>query len=753
MRRDDHDQEQLEERKTVQTSSKISNGFKTPAEIRLAAQALSQKMRLSQTLARAETRNAAQASSQSVSDAPEEAKEKAEVIQTVRDLTKRKRPNLSVQAEIKLAAQALSQKMRLSQNQKRTEIGLSVPAPSQIMSEAETPQQAQLSRMHIPLSIRVSDFSEEPEELAEVKLSDRDLIKRKSPNFLDTLHAEVKPAEQTLSQSQERDQIGQCSPVSYQIMTVDIASELAQVSRSASFFFETISVSDSSDEPQEQTKDEQSTRALNKRKMNKLLSPVQAEVIFAAQVLSQSQERDQIGQCSPASYQIMTVDIASEQGQVSRVASFFSETISVSDSSDEPQEQTKEEQSTRALIKRKMSKLSSPVEAELKLWDQVLSQSQERDKIGECSPASYQIMAVDIASEQGQVSRAASYLSETISVSDSSMDPQQQTKDEQSTRALIKRKMSNPSSPVQAELNLRDQVLSQSQERDQIGQCSPASYQIMTVDIASEQAQVSRAASLLSETISVSDSSIDPQQQTKDEQSARALNKRKIPKLSSPVQTEVKLAAQALSQKMRLSQKKRLFQTKERAEIELAAIASSEMMIGAENPDQCQESRTARFLSQTMSVSESPEEAQALLLRISMDDASEHSDVEQSAGALNNQIKLAAQALSQKMRLSQYQKAEEKLAAQILLEENSEDDAFKQAEDKQLTCASSKRSKMKSHTTKRSHSKLSKSTKPVRNAEENVGNEEHYEHICGTMDHIQNLWIKLEPWDLQTSEQ
>ncbi|CAO1424862.1 unnamed protein product [Diamesa hyperborea] len=616
--------------------SQMTNRFEAPFDIRLAAQALSRKLRLCQTLKRAEVGVTAPVPSQNVSDTPNQ----AQMRRTAHALSRKTSTKLQTptQIEVKLAAQALSQKMRLSQNQERTECVLSAPASSQKMIVAEAPEQAQISRTATTLSqiISVSNSSEEAQ-----KQSTRALSNRKRPNLSTPVQAEVKLAAQALSEKMRLSQ----------------------------------------------------TQAAEEKLAAQALSQTQeAEKKLAAEALSQkmrwpqTQEQAEFELFVPAPYQITTVDLttadlAPEQAQQSRSASFSSQTISVSDSLEEGEEQ-----------------------AEFELF----------------VPAPYQITTVDLSPEQAQQSRSASFLSQTISVSDS-LD--------------------------EAEFELF--VL--------------APDQIKTVDLTPEQAQQSRSASFSSQTINVSDSLEEAEVNQSTNQS---LTERKRRNLLTPFQAEVKLAAQALSEKMRLSQKTKLFQTKEQTEIELAALASSPTMIVEENPEQYRVSITDRFLSQTMSVSDCPEEAQALLLKISTYDASEEPEIDsmkqvEERLAAQAEVKLAAQALSEKMRLSQIQKDEEKKAAQALIDMMSVDDASEQAEVKQPSCVPSTCKRTMSQTSKPTKKRPAQSTsnglkvtyQTTKSGVEDVG-EDPFQHICGSMDHIEELWIKLEPLDfLEQSEQ
>ncbi|CAO1442240.1 unnamed protein product [Diamesa tonsa] len=606
--------------------SQMTNRFEAPFDIRLAAQALSRKLRLCQTLKRAEVGVTAPVPSQNVSDTPHQAQMRGIAHALSRKTsTKLQTPT---QIEVKLAAQALSQKMRLSQNQERTECVLSAPASSQKMIVAEAPEQAQISRIATTLSqiISVSNSSEEAQ-----KQSTRALSNRKRPNLSTPVQIEVKLAAQALSEKMRLSQ----------------------------------------------------TQAAEEKLAAQALSQTQeAEEKLAAEALSQkmrwpqTQEQAEFELFVPAPYQITTVDLttadlAPEQAQQSRSASFSSQTISVSDSLDEGEEQ-----------------------AEFELF----------------VPAPYQITTVDLSPEQAQQSRSASFSSQTINVSDS-LD--------------------------EAEFELF--VL--------------APDQIKTVDLTPEQAQQSSSASFSSQTINVSDSL----EEAEVNQSTRALTERKRRNLLTPFQAEVKLAAQALSEKMRLSQKTKLFQTKEQTEIELAALASSPTMIVEENPEQYRVSITDRFLSQTMSVSDCPEEAQALLLKISTYDASEEPEIDsmkqvEERLAAQAEVKLAAQALSEKMRLSQIQKDEEKQAAQALIDMMSV---------KQPSCVPSTCKRTMSQTSKPTKKRPAQSTsnglkvtsQTTKSGVEDVG-EDPFQHICGSMDHIEELWIKLEPLDfLEQSEQ
>lgn len=243
---------------------------------------------------------------------------------------------------------------------------------------------------------------------------------------------------------------------------------------------------------------------------------------------------------------------------------------------------------------------------------------------------------------------------------------------------------------------------------------------------------------------------------------------------------DIKLTAQALSQKMRLSQN----QSHE--------LALSQKMVVPKVPEQAREPTTAFIqemtvpheiivtkipeqlreptpafiqemtVSQEIIVTEIPEQAQvpekakvSKKIKVKRPVRSLAQKKKVSNISALAEVKLAAQALSQKMRVSQTQKAKEKLALEALFE--SGDGASDQDQSTQLAPALSKRSRVRSNTieparkrparglSKRSR-KMSENTEPIIcDSEINFVENELYQHICGTMDHIQNLWNELEP--------
>lgn len=221
---------------------------------------------------------------------------------------------------------------------------------------------------------------------------------------------------------------------------------------------------------------------------------------------------------------------------------------------------------------------------------------------------------------------------------------------------------------------------------------------------------------------------------------------------------EIRLAAQALSQKMRISQALKadptLFEKingcKGQEFIRHAVkalpqkINVTKKMIVLKVPKQVREPTPAFIQNMTVSqeiiVTDIPKQAQvpekakvSKKIKVKRPARSLPQKKKVSNTAVLAEVKLAAQALSQKMRVSQTIITEKKLTLEAVSQ--SKAGYSVQDQSKQPAPALSKRSR-----------KMSQKTDPtICDSKINFSENELYQHICGTMDHIQNLWNELEP--------